>query len=101
MRIYDCGIYRDLTEEEISEREAEAQKAEAEYWANVDYNTAVEAEIAKRHTIQQELGIQRQKDEKPEEYETYYAYCEQCKAFVKEMKAKHGEEVISNVNFNT
>jgi hypothetical protein len=60
--------------------------SEAEYWANVDYNTAVETEIAKRYSIQQELAIQRQKDEKPEEYEAYYAYCEECKAYVKDKK---------------
>lgn len=60
---------------------------EAEYWANVDYDTAVETEIAKRYTIKQELAIQRQKDRKPEEYAKYDAYCEQCKAYVKEKKA--------------
>lgn len=59
---------------------------EAEYWLNIPYNEAVEAEIAKEYTIGQELAIQRQKEEKPEEYATYYAYCEHCKAYVKMMK---------------
>lgn len=89
MRIYENGIYRTLTEEEIAQSEAAAREAEAEYWANVDYDTAVEAEIAKRYTIGQELAIQRQKDEKPEEYQAYYAYCEECKAYVKEKKAAY------------
>lgn len=74
----------DLTEEELSQIRVEKARVEAEYWANANYDVAVEAEIAKRYTIGQELAIQRQKDEKPEEYEAYYAYCEQCKAYVKE-----------------
>lgn len=82
----------EITKEEYNVLLKEATKPrsqeeiEAEYWANVDYNEAVESEIAKRYTIGQELAIQRQKDEKPEEYAGYYDYCEQCKAYVKEKK---------------
>ncbi len=32
------------------------------------------------------LGNIKGSDEKPEEYATYYGYCEECKAFVKEKK---------------
>jgi hypothetical protein len=86
MKVFENGAYRSLTTDEIAEYEAEEQRAEAEYWRNVDYNEAVEAEIAKRYTIGQELAIQRQRDKKPEEYEAYYAYCEECKTYVKEKK---------------
>ena len=37
-------------------------------------------------TESQEFAILRQKDEKPEEYNAYYAYCEACKVFVKAKK---------------
>ena len=37
-------------------------------------------------TESQEFAILRQKDEKPEEYNAYYAYCEECKDFVKAKK---------------
>ena len=67
-RILHNGIYRDMTPEEIAQQQTQAEQAEAEYWANISYNEAVEAEIAKRYTIGQELAIQRQRDEKPEEY---------------------------------
>lgn len=64
---------------------------EAEYWRTVPYDEAVETLIGKRYTIGQELAIQRQKDEKPTEYAEYYAYCEECKAYVKAMKAKYAQ----------
>jgi hypothetical protein len=47
MKKYVDGKYIDLTEEEISQIKAESQKVEAEYWANVDYDTAVSFEFRK------------------------------------------------------
>lgn len=76
------------------EYEAEMQRvsanaeanAEAVYWQTVDYGEAVHAEIRKRYTESQEFALLRQKDEKPEEYAEYFAYCESCKLYVKEKK---------------
>ena len=53
----------------------------------------MEAEIFKRFTFAQELAIQRQKDEKPEEFAEYFAYCEQCKVYVKQKKEEFKEGV--------
>jgi hypothetical protein len=86
MKIYENGIYRELTPSEIAEMEKQAAQAEREYWQNVPYDEAVNAEIRKRYTESQEFAVLRQRDEKPEEYEAYYAYCEECKAFVKAKK---------------
>lgn len=86
MRIFDGKTYRDITPEELAQMEAEAKKAETEYWANIPYDEAVNAKIRERYTESQEFAILRQKDEKPEEYAEYYAYCEECKIFVKEKK---------------
>ena len=72
----------ELTPEEI----AQAEKAEREYWASVDYDEAVNDKIRERYTASQEFAILRQRDEKPEEYREYYEYCEKCKAFVKAKK---------------
>jgi head-tail adaptor len=82
------GQYIELTAEEITTMQAEAERAEAEYWANIPYDEAVNAKIRERYTESQEFAILRQRDEKPTEYAEYYAYCEECKAFV---KAKKGE----------
>ena len=45
-----------------------------------EYENTVNAKIREKYTLSQELSILRQKDEKPEEYAEYFAYCEQCKA---------------------
>lgn len=87
MRIYENGIYRDLTAKELAEMEAQLQAAEREYWANISYDEAVNAEIRKQYSDSAEFAILRQKEEKPEEYAKYYAYCEECKAYVKQKKS--------------
>ena len=73
--IYENGNYR-------------VAPGECEYWQSIPYDEAVDAEIRKRYSISQEFAILRQKDEKPEEYAAYYAYCEECKAFVKTQKGE-------------
>lgn len=83
MRICENGIYRDMTPEEIAEMEAHATEQEHQYWLNTPYDDAVDNEIRKRYSASQEFAILRQKDEKPEEYATYFAYCEECKEYVK------------------
>ena len=74
-------VYRDMTDEEI----AELDNVELEYWKNVDYEEAVDNEIRKKYSASAEFAILRQKEEKPDEYASYYAYCEECKSFVKGM----------------
>ena len=89
MKRYVNGKYIELTPEEITAMEAEAERAEKEYWQNIDYDEAVNAKIRERYTDSQEFAILRQRDEKPEEYAEYYAYCEECKAWVKAKKAEY------------
>lgn len=76
MRINDNGIYRDMTEEEVAEMQSQTPP--------VDYSEAVDNAIRERYSVSQEFAILRQKDEKPEEYAEYYAYCEACKEKVKQ-----------------
>ena len=51
----------------------------------LQYENAVNAAIREKYTLSQELSILLQKDEKPEEYAEYYAYCEECKTKAKEI----------------
>ena len=81
---YVNGEYIEMTEEEIAEMQAQEEQAQAEYWANIGYGDAINAEIRKRYTESEEFAILRQKDEKPDEYAEYYKYCEECKAVVKQ-----------------
>lgn len=47
------------------------------------YEERVEQLIRERYTANQELAIQRQRETKPDEFEEYFTYCEECKAFAK------------------
>ena len=83
MLIYENGL-REATSEELTE----IAEQERQYWQTILYDDAVDAEIRKRYTASQEFAILRQKDEKPEEYAAYYAYCEECKAYVRDKVAE-------------
>ena len=83
MKVFKNGKYVELTPEEIAQAQAEAERQEREYWQSVPYDDAVNAKIRERYTESQEFAILRQKDEKPQEYAQYYAFCEECKAYVK------------------
>lgn len=60
-----------------SEEELEAKRVKA-------YEDLVESLIRQKYTISNELAILRQKDDKPEEFQEYYAYAEQCKVKARE-----------------
>ena len=53
----------------------------------LSYRELIIQKIAARYSIEDEIAILRQKDEKPEEFEAYYQFAEQCKA---EAKAELG-----------
>ena len=44
------------------------------------YPNLVSRLIRERYSIDDEMAILRQRDTKPEEYEAYNAFCEECKA---------------------
>lgn len=53
-------------------------------YENVPYEELVVQLIREKYTLDDELAIQRQKETKPDEWEAYFAYCEECKAKAKE-----------------
>lgn len=86
------GVVREMTPEEIASHEA-AVKA---HFMSMSYEEAVNAEIRKRYSVSQEFAILRQRDEKPAEYAAYFAYCEECKAYVKSQRAYYKEGGLTN-----
>ena len=48
-----------------------------------DYGNQVNDLIRRRYSLSEELAILRQKEEKPDEYRTYFAFCEECKSKAK------------------
>ena len=55
-----------------------------ESWEQL-YESLIIRKIRKRYSVNQELAILRQRDDKPEEFTAYNAYVEQCKAEVKKV----------------
>lgn len=50
---------------------------------SMNYENMIVAKIRQRYSVNQELAILRQQTTKPQEYQAYYDYVEQCKAEVK------------------
>lgn len=71
MRMYDNGIYRDMTAEEI----AQMQKIPP-----IPYEQRVVNRIREVYSVDDELAILRQRDTKPEEFAEYNAFVEKIKA---------------------
>lgn len=71
---------RELTPEEMAEF-TEVENTEENLQEK--YEKAVLLSIRQRYNSSQEFSIIRQKDEKPEEFEEYFNFCEQVKNEVK------------------
>ena len=86
MKKYINGQYVEMTQEEIKQMQEKQSEQEYNHMCSLSYDELINEKIRKRYSESQEFAILRQKDEKPEEYQTYYGYCEECKREVKEMK---------------
>lgn len=62
--------FEELTQEEC-DRQYEERKQK--------YPSLVESYIREKYSVADELAIQRQKDTKKEDFNTYFKYCEDCK----------------------
>ena len=62
----------------------EAEDSENLPNAETHYEERVVSLIRERYSIDEELAIQRQRDTKPEEFQAYFNYCEECKEIAKE-----------------
>lgn len=72
MRIYDNGIYRDMTAEEIAKMQKDIP--------SIPYEQRVENRVREKYSVSAEFAILRQRDTKPEEFAEYFAFVEQIKA---------------------
>lgn len=74
MKKYVNGKYIKMTKAEIEEMRKHIPES-----MMYSYDELVNMEIRKRYSQSQEFAILRQKNEKPDEFAEYYAYCEECK----------------------
>ena len=79
MKVLENGIVREATAEEI-----EAMTLLNPY-EGLSYPELVVTFIRERYTLDDEIALHRQRDEKPEEYKAYYDFCEDCKARAKSL----------------
>lgn len=80
-KIYDNGIYRDMTAEEIEKVNAE----QILFKRSQSYDKLVEQFIRERYSLSAELAILRQRDTKIVEFVEYNAYAEECKERAKQI----------------
>lgn len=76
---YDRYNYK-LVDGEVVEIEEQDKPVYQPY----TYKQLVEHKIRTRYTVSDELAILRQRDIKPQEFEEYNAFCEQCKVEAKQ-----------------
>ena len=68
--------------------EAYVPPVPSESEANYTYEELVEMFIRERYSVSDELALLRQRDVKKEEFDAYFAFCEECKARAKEIIGK-------------
>lgn len=82
MKKYENGSFIEITDGEIEAlRIAESQAIldDKSKFEAMPYPERVEYLIRKRYTISDELAILRQREDKPEEFEEYNEFAEECK----------------------
>lgn len=60
---------------------------------SIDKRSIVSSLMKLKYSIDDELAIQRQKDSKPEEFDDYNAYAEECKIIADEILNKINQEL--------
>lgn len=71
---YENGVYTEMTR-----AEEEQLKAAAEDFNGMQYPELVNLFVREKYSAADEFALLRQKEEKPEEFMQYFAYCERCK----------------------
>ena len=76
--------YYNPTETMVEEAGWTEYKEEESKEQEIDYERAVVALIREKYSVDEELALLRQRDEKEDEFKDYYDYCEECKTKIKE-----------------
>ena len=102
--VSDCGKeFRKIGEESVFGKRCLLKDETLDMFEEVDerppftesqYKAKVAELIARKYTLADEIAIERQKETKPEQWQTHFDYCEQCKA---EAKAILSEQRFDNV----
>ena len=72
---------------ELPEDYYEMTREETESKRQEYYLSLVEPFIRERYSLSQELAIQRQRDSKPNAFQEYFSFCEECKTVARQRAA--------------
>ena len=72
-------IEYNIKTKKITARNLTPAEMETVQQPQINYEQLVSDLIRTKYTVDQELAINRQRDTKPEEFQEYFDYCEQCK----------------------
>lgn len=86
-RTREVPVMQAVTRDATPEEERVYAEEKKKYFPKKTYAQLVSEYIRERYSIDDELAILRQRDEKPEEYAAYYAYAEECKRKAAELNA--------------
>ena len=78
-RTHEVPVMKAVTRDATPEEERVYAEEKKKYLEAKTYAQRVSEYIREKYSLDAELAILRQKDEKPEEYAAYYAYAEECK----------------------
>lgn len=83
---YNTSLYdiKEISDEEVAAIETSVKHNRV---LKPSYSDLVDNLIRRRYSQSEEFSILRQRDEKPEEFAEYYAFCEECKRRAKESLA--------------
>ena len=80
---FNYNIKKIFVEVEDSDKKRANYDYDTLHVADASYASIVAAMIAVRYSVNDELALHRQREEKVEEFAEYNSYCEECKAIVK------------------
>ncbi len=77
--IDDNGALRKMTKSEVEKLKAD----EKDFFIGLGYEESVNTLIRAKYSESEEFSILRKREQKPEEFEEYNAFCEECKKTAK------------------
>lgn len=76
---YINGVLQNPPHEDVPEDFEEVTEQDLYKEREALYPELVEQYIREKYTVSDELAIQRQRNEKPEKFQEYFEFCEDCK----------------------
>jgi len=81
---FNYNITKTFVDVEGSTKKGENYDYDTLHVTNASYSGIVSAMIAEKYSVNDELALHRQREEKVSDFAAYHAYCEACKVIIRE-----------------